>query len=104
MENVVSKMDFNVTKRNSAKIWISNDQDLKVACETLGKLTLWCIEMEKLKAQKRDGIVTNPSQMIRVSALQGKSDVKNEVHVSKTNLQQYHGFDYSAVKYTLWVE
>ena len=53
-ENVVSKkMDFNVTKCNSAKIWISNDQDLKVACETLGKLTLGLrIEMEKLKAQK----------------------------------------------------
>ena len=97
-------MDFNVTKHNGTKIWISNDQDLKEACESLGKLTLWCIEIEKLKALKGDRIVANPSQMMRVSAVQGESDVKNEVDVSKTNLQQCHGFDYSAVKYTLWVE
>ena len=70
VENIVSmKMDFNVTKRNSA----SNDQDLKVACETLRKLTLWCIEMEKLKAQKRDEIAPNPSQMIRYQQFKVKA-------------------------------
>ena len=51
-ENVVSrKIDFHICYfKHNVKVGINNDQDSKEACETLkkvGKLTLWCIGIEK---------------------------------------------------------
>ena len=49
-------MDFRIGYfKRSVKIWINNDQDSKEACETLekvGKLTLWCIGIEKCDSKR----------------------------------------------------
>ena len=56
-ENVVSrKMDFCIDYfKGNVKIWINNDQDSKEAREThekVGKLTQWCIEIEKSDSKR----------------------------------------------------
>ena len=89
-ENVVSrKMDFCIGyfKRN-VKIWINNNQDSKEAWETLdkvGKLTLWCIGIEKCGLRRGQSNTASRSKDKSINSSRKKrcDHTENEVHGSK---------------------
>ena len=105
-------MDFRIGYfKCNVKIWINNDQDSKEACETLekvGKLTLWCIGIEKCDSKRGRSSTESGSDDESISSSKKKrsdrTEKRSKVKELKVKLQQRHGSDYSAVQYTLWAE